>query len=110
MGLGFMNGSNDQEVVYDIQTTAPPQRRGNSTDIWKILKGIGGIIATLVLLGGLVWGSAVMFAGMASDEDLDKVEDRIELVEKHDIRQTIILEQIQETLKKISEKLDKVLE
>jgi hypothetical protein len=111
MGLGFSNNNSDiasTAVLYaDRKGTSPPQNQG--ADIWKILRGVGGIIATLALLGGLVWGTAFMFAGMASDEDLDKVEDRVELVEKNDIRQTVVLEQIKEALETISGKLDEAL-
>ena len=109
MGLGFMNGKRDIEIETRYDMPVHPPHLRNQTDIWKVTKGIGGIIATLVLLGGLIWGAAFMIAGMASDEDLDKVEDRIELVEKNDIRQTVILEQIKEALEVINGKLDKAL-
>lgn len=110
MGLGFLNGKSEIKVDTRYDIPAQPQHLNNQTDIWKILKGISGILATLVLLGGLVWGAAFLFAGMASDDDLDAVEDRIIVVEKNDIKQTLILEQIKESLVKIEGKLDKALE
>ena len=106
MGLGF----NSNNVNRDIAPVYPHVGTSQSTDIWKILKGIGGIIATLALLGGLVWGSATLFAGTASDDDLDTLRSRVELVEKNDIKQTLILEYIKETLDEVEEKLDRVLE
>ena len=57
-----------------------------------------------------MWGSATLFAGTASDDDLDKLEDRVELVEKNDIVQTVLLQHIKETLDKVGNKLDKALE
>ena len=109
MGLGFMNNKPDigpNEMRYGIPVQPPHLPR---EDIWKILKGIGGIIATLALLGGLVWGTATLFAGTASEDELDELDERVELVEKNDIRQTILLEHIKFTLDKVEGKLDKAL-
>lgn len=107
--LGFTKNNEDygNEMKYGIPVHPPHTK--TAPDIFKWIRAIGAAIATLALLGGLVWGAAFMFAGMASDSDLDKVEDRVEQVEKNDIRQTIILEQIKKALEKIDEKLDKAL-
>lgn len=107
--IGFTDRSSD----YDSRTkgVASPARPGSSSvDVFKLFKLIGTVIGTLVLLGGLVWGAAMLAAGTATDDDLEKVKNRIELVEKNDLVQTVILEQINDTLQKIEQKLDKALD
>lgn len=106
--IGFNNKSKYNGEVRYANPGMPPVKTG--VDISKWLKSIGTIIGTLVLLGGLVWGSATLVAGMASEEELEEVEDRIELVEKNDLVQTVILEQIKDSLEKIESKLDTILD
>jgi hypothetical protein len=109
--VGFTNSKSEygRDLRYPDQSYPPaPTKQG--LDFGKVVKAVTAILGTLVLLGGLVWGAAWLLAGMASESDLDAVEDRVETVEKNDIRQTIILEQIKEAIDKIDKKLDKALE
>lgn len=91
-----------------VYPPAPPFDR-EETGINKVIKGISGILGILILLGGLVWAAATLSTSMVSDEELEEVEDRLELVEKNDLVQTVVLEQIKSTLHKIEKKLDRVL-
>lgn len=112
MGLGFTNrnstSANAQEkaFMYDQQSDKPVNLVVGAAGWVKI---VGGSIATIVLLSGLIWGAAMMFAGMASDDDVSTVRSRVEQIEKNDLVQTILLENIKNTLDKVEKKLDEVL-
>lgn len=107
MKLGFKTSNTNQESSAYPST---PTVSVATTDIWKILKGIRVIVAIIVLLFGVVWGGATIYAGTASDDDLDILETRVEMVEKNAIKQTLLLEYIKETVDKFEKKLDRVLE
>ncbi len=113
MGVGFTRERSEYsgEARYANPGVSPvPKQDKRSPDVVAWIKGITAIVGTLVVLGGIIWGAANVMNGFASDGELDDVEDRVELIEKNDLVQTVILEQIRGTLEKIEQKLDKALD
>ena len=109
MGLGFTNNDHSNNGAGKVMYQTPVHTNDSKTDVWKVIRGITAVVTTIVMLSGLIWGGATLFAGTASDGDLDTVKDRVEELEKHDVKQTLIMEYIKESLEKIDKKLDKLI-
>ena len=62
------------------------------------IKTLGAALSILVVLGGLVWGAAMLSAGKATDDDMSGIEVRLRSVESHDSAQTAILDNIKDKL------------
>ncbi|MCF6205357.1 MAG: protein Asterix [Sulfurovum sp.] len=106
MGLGYLRRDLDivPATVVPVQPTASPP-----LDVWKVLKGVGGVLSMLALLVSLVWWAATSLNSKAPSKDVKELDKRVQLVEKNDVAQTVLLEGIKETLDKVEVKLDKAL-
>lgn len=87
-----------------IFSHAPPPPQ--VVDAGKWVKIITSVLGTFIVLCGIVWGAATIVANTTSHAEFVHAEDRILEIEKNDIRQTVLLENIAEALKNINEKMD----
>lgn len=79
-------------------------------DLYKWLKIISTGIGIIAAIAGTSWAVANLMLSFSTKDDNDRLKERVEIVEKSDVAQTVILENIKESIDRIEHKIDKILE